>query len=137
MKYEGYLSNVWFTVVFITPLLLFIYAVTYRFYGLGFDLVSLAVLLVFEALSLLICLPASLLHTLIYKKLKMLKTGVWTRKLLLFLSAALLLALFFFAGVQVSDRAGYLLFPFGLKPVWVVYFIVLAISCFAYRVESE
>lgn len=136
MKFEGYTSNVWFTVVFGTPLLIYVYAVITHFYGFELSWTSLISWLALEALSLLVCLPAAILHTVLYKKISGTNRSTWQKKMILFGVAALLLTACFFVVELLSEVSGYLLSPFTLLVIRLFYAAVLTVSSFLYRIEA-
>jgi hypothetical protein len=139
MKYEGYFSNVWYTVAFSTPFIALIYYIADKNSILGFNAASLGLFFYFLPISLLVLVPVAVLHYQVYKKIEKTKLPVLKARFLLAFSAMLTFMLAVILLRQLSKSISFLLYPlypFYLTPVIILYLAVILICSFAYKYKS-
>jgi hypothetical protein len=140
MKYEGYFSNVWFTVVFVTPLLALIYYVSDKNSFIAFNLSGLALYLYFLPISLLVFIPTVLLHYQVYRKIEKARLSSFKTRALFVLSAILVFAAVVVLFRLLSGVSSFFLFPlypFYLTPVIVLYVATITICSLIYKIKTE
>lgn len=140
MKYEGYFSNVWFTVVFGTPVLAFLYYLSDKTSFIAFDLSSLALFFYFFTISFLVLVPVVLLHYQVYRKIGKTKLSSLISRLLFAFSAILIFSLVVLLLRLLSESSTYFLYPlypFYLTPVLFLYLFSIVICSFAYKLKTK
>jgi hypothetical protein len=140
MKYEGYFSNVWFTVVFVTPLLALIYYISDKNSFIAFNLSGIALYLYFLPISLLVFIPTVLLHYRVYRIVEKARLSSFKTRVLFVLSAILVFAAVVVLLRLLSGVTSYFLYPlyaFYLTPVIVLYLATITICSLIYKFKPE